>query len=212
MLAWALLTVVSLAVLLAFEALDRPAGRWVAKPLASTGFLGVALAGGALDTGYGLAVLAALALSWLGDVLLIPDSRSAFLAGLTAFLLGHLGFALAFLVRGVDPAGTVGAVVVLVAPALAVRAWLQPHVPEPMRGPVLGYVVAISLMVATAVGAFVAGAPPTLLVGALAFYVSDLAVARNQFVSPTAWNRSWGLPLYYAGQLLLAATVVQPDR
>ena len=36
------------------------------------------------------------------------------------------------------------------------------------------------------------------------FVVSDLAVARDNFVTPGFTNRLSGLPLYYGGQLLLA--------
>ena len=43
--------------------------------------------------------------------------------------------------------------------------------------------------------------------GALLFFASDLSVARDVFVHRTFVNRLWGLPLYYAAQLCLAATV-----
>jgi hypothetical protein len=39
------------------------------------------------------------------------------------------------------------------------------------------------------------------------FYLSDLAVARERFVSSTFWNRAWGVPLYFGAQLVLASTV-----
>ena len=76
-----------------------------------------------------------------------------------------------------------------------------------MRGAVLAYVVVISSMVVLAAGATGAGATPLLLAGAVAFFVSDLAVARERFVVKTFTNRLWGLPLYYGGVLLLAASV-----
>ena len=44
------------------------------------------------------------------------------------------------------------------------------------------------------------------LVGAVMFYGSDLAVARDRFVAPGFSNRAWGLPLYYAAQLVIAAS------
>ena len=43
-----------------------------------------------------------------------------------------------------------------------------------------------------------------LLAGAALFFVSDLAVARDKFVGASFLNRAWGLPAYYAGQLLIA--------
>lgn len=202
-----LLTLVCLALLLAAEWRESRAGVWVAKPLASVGFLWAAYAAGALDTSYGRWVMAALVLSFWGDVLLIPAARASFLAGLVSFLLGHLAFAGAFAVRGLSWPW-VGAAALAVGPAalLALR-WLRPHVESGMRGPVLAYVAVISTMVLLAAGTVGADARPAILIGALAFYVSDLAVARQRFVARTWWNKSWGLPLYYGAQLVLASTV-----
>ena len=72
-----------------------------------------------------------------------------------------------------------------------------------MRAPVAGYIVAITAMVALAAGAWGAGARVTLVGGALLFYLSDLCVARERFVVKSKWNGIVGLPLYYAGQLML---------
>jgi hypothetical protein len=41
-------------------------------------------------------------------------------------------------------------------------------------------------------------------VGALLFYLSDFAVARDKFVAPGFWNGAWGLPFYFVAQLNLA--------
>jgi len=41
--------------------------------------------------------------------------------------------------------------------------------------------------------------------GAVLFWLSDLAVARDRFVRPGFVNPLVGLPLYYAAQLLLAS-------
>jgi uncharacterized membrane protein YhhN len=76
-----------------------------------------------------------------------------------------------------------------------------------MRAPVYAYVAVIGVMVASAVGAFGAGGGAVLLGGALGFFASDLAVARERFVAPSPTNQLWGLPLYYASQLLLACSV-----
>jgi uncharacterized membrane protein YhhN len=43
-------------------------------------------------------------------------------------------------------------------------------------------------------------------VGALAFTASDISVARDRFARHEFLNRAWGLPLYYAAQLLIAST------
>jgi uncharacterized membrane protein YhhN len=204
---FAALTTFALGALLLAERRGNRVGVWIAKPLASTGFLGVALAGGALGTVYGRWILAGLILSWLGDVLLIPRANRLFRAGAMSFLLGHVAYAVAFTVRGVAAPTALGAALATtVVGALVVR-WLLPNVREGMRALVYAYVLVISVMVVLAAGAAVGSATPTIFAGALLFYVSDLAVARDRFVSHGFANKAWGLPLYYAGQLLLASTV-----
>jgi uncharacterized membrane protein YhhN len=205
MLAFAGLTAIALVALLVGEARGAQTLRFVAKPLASTGFLGVAVAAGALDSRYGMVVLLALALCWLGDVLLLWRAEAPFRAGLVSFLLGHVAFVAAFALRGVDALWLVAAALLVAPVGWAALAWLRPHLPGSMRVPVLAYVVVISTMVAFAFGVFPA-AGLVLLAGALCFYVSDLAVARDRFVAPGFGNRLWGLPLYYGGTLLLATT------
>ncbi|MGH0035818.1 MAG: lysoplasmalogenase [Myxococcota bacterium] len=186
----------------------RP-GVWVAKPLASAGFIAAALACGATESPYGLAILTALVLSMLGDVLLIPEgSGPFFLAGLVSFLLGHLGFAVAFVVSGVSLPGAAIAAVAIAGPVWAVLRWLRPHVPDDMKIPVMAYVGVISAMVVTAAGATAAGGTPTMLAGAVLFYLSDLGVARDRFVSPGFGNGLVGLPLYYGAQVVLAVSIL----
>jgi uncharacterized membrane protein YhhN len=68
---WILLTVIALAGLLVAEYRGPGWAIYVCKPLASLGFLGAAVAAGALGSSYGRAILAALVLSWIGDVLLM---------------------------------------------------------------------------------------------------------------------------------------------
>ena len=46
------------------------------------------------------------------------------------------------------------------------------------------------------------------LTGAVLFFVSDLAVARDRFIARTFANKAWGLPLYFSGQLLIAWSLV----
>ena len=145
---------------------------------------------------------------WLGDVLLIPRSRpAAFLAGLASFLVGHVAYAIAFAVRGLDPrAAGFALLAVLPASTFALREIL-PHVPLRMRRPVLAYLVVISGMLVCAAGTVGHAGRPAIALGAVAFYLSDLAVARERFVAKSFTNKLWGLPLYFGAQLLLASTV-----
>jgi uncharacterized membrane protein YhhN len=82
---------------------------------------------------------------------------------------------------------------------------LAPHVGD-MAGPIVAYLAVITVMVVMAFAACGAGATILIPVGAVSFYASDIAVARDRFVAPGVANRVWGLPLYYLAQVLLAAT------
>jgi uncharacterized membrane protein YhhN len=196
------------AALLVFEARKFRLGMWIAKPLAAAGFVAAAVSQGALDTSYGTAILAGLGLSVVGDIALIPkESQTWFRVGLVAFLLGHVAYVVAFYIHGLDNTWLSGAAIAVVVVAAIVLRWLGPHVPDGMRIPVRAYVVVISTMLATAVAAVMEDLGTIALVGALMFYVSDLAVARDRFVAPGVTNRFWGLPLYFGGQLCLAASV-----
>jgi uncharacterized membrane protein YhhN len=85
--------------------------------------------------------------------------------------------------------------------------WLRSHAPKEMLNAIVAYIVVISVMAASASGTVAAGSTWLLLPGALAFYLSDLAVARDRFVKRGLINRVWGLPLYYLGQILIALSV-----
>lgn len=186
---------------------EHPWLQWVAKPLASATFIAAGLRAGLPESAYGQALVAGLVLAALGDVLLIPKDRRAFLAGLVAFLAGHVLYAIAFVVRGVllEPTAMTSALVLVAA--IAVVRWLWPHVEGAMRAPVLAYVAVISVMLALAVGTFGHSPEAAIPLGALAFYLSDLTVARHRFVEAGFVNRAVGLPLYFGSQLLLASTV-----
>lgn len=179
----------------------------ILKLLASTAFLVFAWKMGAFDSPYGRLIFLGLSLSWVGDVLLISESKKAFLAGLASFLLAHVAYGAAFWSRGQEGSWGILAACAAVLGAAIVGRWLMPHVGPGMRLPVLAYLAAISAMVVLAAGAAAKTASPLIFLGAAMFYVSDIAVARDKFVAPGRINRVWGLPLYYAAQFVLAATV-----
>jgi uncharacterized membrane protein YhhN len=200
------LTVVATLGLLVAERNDWQRGIWVCKPLASAGFVATALVLGALEDRYGQALLVALALSLVADVLLISRSIAGLRAGLVASLLGHLGFLFAFAARPLD-----GPVVGVVAVAGTIAAGfvgygLLRHVPETVRVPVVGYMVLIVAMLAMAAGTRVA----LVGLGAIGFCLAVLSVARDRFIEQRFKNRLWGLPLYYAAQLLMAWSAELP--
>jgi uncharacterized membrane protein YhhN len=219
-------TAVAVAVLLVGERRAAPWRGW-AKAAASAGFVATAVAAGAADSGYGAWVLAALCLGWVGDVSLVSARRSWFLTGLAAFLFSHLAYIGAF--AAVGPHAIVASAVAgaLLVPAVIVARWLWPHLAADMRGPVIAYIAVITAMVAAAAGAVAGMGPPAPAVvllrpgppmpealwevaalgAAVAFYLSDISVARDRFVAPGFANRIWGLPLYYGAQITFALSV-----
>ena len=207
-----ILTAVCVVVLLGRERRGDLSGQAFLKLMASTSFVGCALVAGAPGTSFGRWVLGALVLSWIGDACLLSRRKGPFLAGLVSFLLAHLAYGAAFVTLGVDRQQTLLAGLALVVIGCGIARWLLPRVESGMRLPVLAYLVVISLMVALGSGAASAASgrgvagpiAALLLVAPLAFYLSDLAVARDRFVARGFVNRLWGLPLYYAAQILFA--------
>jgi alkenylglycerophosphocholine hydrolase len=143
-----------------------------------------------------------------GDLALLRAGNGAFLVGLGFFLVAHLTYVVAFATVAAwsPPAWTFWAALVLMAAAtpLLLRT-LWPRV-EGLRGPVLAYGTAISVMVVAAaatVGGPLAGAP-LAAAGALLFYVSDASLAINRFVRPIPHPALLNVGVYWLGQLGIA--------
>ena len=202
-----LVSLFACAALVAFQLFDVWPGAVVAKFVASTGFILVAVRSSGTASRYGRIIIGGLVLSWFGDMFLLGDSQSLFLAGLVSFLLAHVAYIVAFSFHGLNDRWSFAAVVPIAAVSIIVSLWLTPYLPQEMVVPVRIYTFVISLMVITAFGARGAGGPALIPVGALLFYFSDLSVATMQFTEPAFPNFVWGLPFYYTGQLLLAMSV-----
>jgi uncharacterized membrane protein YhhN len=150
-------------------------------------------------------VASGLFLSALGDLLL---EIGLFLAGLVAFLLAHVAYAVAFLsvtrrlslVRAI-PFALYGALFWL---------YLRPGLGA-LAGPVLAYTAAICTMLWRAAARV--GSPGDDersawlgLLGALLFAASDSLIALDRFHGPLGSARHAILPLYWLGQLGIAAS------
>ena len=197
----------AVACLLVAEWADSRIAKIAAQMSAASAFIAMALASGALESSYGEILLAGLALCWIGDACLLSSGQSTgFLAGIGAFLLGHLVYAIAFYQLGLDWTGLLVGGLVIGGLALITLRWLHPQVPEDFRIPVISYIGVISVMVIASIGAVAAGAPIILAIGAIVFGISDVFVARERFVSSGFINSALGLPAYFGAQLLLAYT------
>ncbi len=136
----------------------------------------------------------ALAFGSLGDALL-DLSPSFFVAGLIAFLIGHIVYTICFLKTPQKVSWSSAAVVIYAGVFLA---WLWPSLGA-MRVPVLCYIAAITTMVVMSlrIGGWVAA-------GAILFLLSDSLLAANRFKIELPM-RDWLVWLtYYGGQLGIA--------
>lgn len=187
--------------------------RYLAKPAASACFVALAMVLAdwqSVGSSYAAWIVAGLVFGAGGDVALMFPGQRSFLLGLVSFLLGHAAYVMACTAL-VPPSAWAGPMALVpIAAALIVLAYLWPHLGK-MRAPVLCYVATIVLMVVGALAVyqlhdkgFTDQQAMLLLVGALLFFASDVAVAKSRFVNAQVWDRLWGLPAYYAGQLLIA--------
>jgi len=183
--------------------------QWPLKALTSGLFLYVAWLRGP-GSAYDAWIVAGLVLSFAGDLALVSRERRGFLAGLVAFLLAHVAYAIAFLGVAWPLAVPWVALAVIVAASLAAYLHFRPHLGT-MRAPVAVYIIVISVMLAAAWTLAASRQDPfgwQVAAGATLFYLSDIAVARRRFTPGAGFaTRAIGLPTYYAAQFLLALTI-----
>ncbi|MCX5834334.1 MAG: lysoplasmalogenase [Deltaproteobacteria bacterium] len=200
-----------LAALLFYAKRESTRGLLLTKPFLSALFVMTALVGPHTNPKYLVLILSGLLLCMAGDVFLIFfSSKKLFMAGLVSFLMGHVLYSIAFF--SMASPGTPALIVVALCLMISgsVFAWLKPHLGA-MLVPVVAYISVITVMV---IGAALlmgneqlnfAGRTLTFS-GAILFYVSDIFVARHRFIKKEYVNRLAGLPLYYAGQFMIAYT------
>lgn len=181
----------------------------IAKFVASTAFIAIAIRSGAWESTYGRLILLGLVLSWFGDMFLVGESQVAFLSGLVAFLLAHVAYVGAFVRHGYHRGWVWSAALPVTAVAIVVFVWLVPYTPPELMIPVRAYITVISLMVIFAIGTRGRGGSLLIVIGALLFFLSDLSVAALRLVQTDYPTYLLGLPLYYAGQVCLALSASQ---
>jgi uncharacterized membrane protein YhhN len=185
-----------------------PTARALTKLLASTLFVVLAVVNGAADSSYGCLILFALVFCWVGDVLLLSLRSTFLLGGIVAFFVAHVLFASAFASQHLDQMWLIAALAVLAAAGLLFLRWMWGYLKSFYKIAVPVYLTAITLMTALAIAASAASGSPLLAIAAITFAASDVSVARDRFITKDIVNKVWGLPLYYAAQVLFAISVL----
>ena len=185
----------------------------VFKPLALLLAIALVARRGALREpgGFGLKLLAALALCLAGDVLLMLDGL--FIPGLVSFLAAHLCFLFLFR-QGVPWFASGRGLAATLAGAVGMVAFLLPHLGPVLMVAVPVYALAIALMTAQAIGRATVlrdQAAIGVAAGAVFFMLSDTLLAINRFAQPLPMAQFWVLATYYAAQVLIVCNARPAD-
>lgn len=162
---------------------------------------------------YRTAVLAGLALSLVGDVLLMLPV-DLFVPGLIAFLLAHVCYIVAFVPGSSVRARWMASVPVAVV-AAGNLAGLLPQVASPLKAPVVVYTLVLGTMAAFALArAFTSSialdTPRSArmgAVGAVCFMISDSLLAWDKFGGGLPLSPLTVLGTYYVAQWCIAQSV-----
>lgn len=189
---------------------------YVGKPLATLSILWLAASmSPASSPRYRRAVLIGMALSLVGDVLLMLPG-DYFVPGLIAFLLAHIGYVVAF-APGSSTKAKLGAFALLAAVAGANLAGLLPRIGADLKIPVLAYVVVLASMAALALARAwtpaLAGAAPRSVryaaAGGLCFVLSDSLLAWDKFGGGIPLPSLLILASYWLAQWCIAKSVAE---
>jgi alkenylglycerophosphocholine hydrolase len=163
---------------------------------------------------FGIGLLCSL----LGDVLLLVPQDCMFIPGLVAFLFTHVCYLMGFQEQLLHPTAwsMILMVVIMLSGVRLLRRIVSAMHTRDKHGlvkPVAFYGLLISLMLAAAMStlsdpAWKAGAALLVSAGAFLFWVSDLMLAWNKFVSPIKNGRLPSILAYHLGQIGLIAGVI----
>ena len=183
------------------------------KPLATACVIAWAALGRSDDGRVKRWIVVGLAFSLAGDVALLWPVEG-FLAGLVAFLLGHLCYLVA-LTRRVRFLASPPAYGVWALVAASVLAGLWAGVPAALRAPVLVYVCALGAMAAQATSVWLARRQAVdaarwraVAIGGALFVLSDAILATDKFVGGVPLPTLWNLSAYWLAQWLIARAAV----
>ncbi len=163
---------------------------------------------------FGVGLLFSLA----GDALLMTALNRLFLPGLIAFLFAHFSYITGFWREIIT--SSIWSLILLIPIAIGVS-WLLRQIVAAMQKkrlnkliiPVVVYGIVISIMLFAALSTIYdprwkANAALFVSLGAFLFWISDLILAWNKFVSPINNGRLFNIMIYHLGQIGLIAGVI----
>lgn len=163
---------------------------------------------------FGLGILFSL----IGDVVLMGTTERMFMLGLVTFLLAHIFYLIGFkneLLTFTAWSFILFFFIYLNGLRLLRRIVSTMRVKgfRSMSAPVIVYGIVISLMLYAALSTIFdprwsTGAAFLVSLGAFLFYLSDLILAWNKFVSPIKGGPLWNIVTYHLGQIGLIAGVI----
>lgn len=165
---------------------------------------------------------AGIVFSLLGDVLLLVPQDRLFIPGLVAFLITHICYLIGFKEQLVHPTAWTFMLLffILLNAARLLRRIVRAVRLKGQTGlvyPVILYGLVISLMLFAAMSTFFdttwkTDAALYVSVGAFLFWISDLFLAWNKFVSTIQNGRIMSILAYQLGQIILIAGVISQFR
>lgn len=170
--------------------------------------LGVAYTGNGLGRAYGRTVFIATVLALVGELFLYRGS-GLLLIGALSFLAAHGTFLIAFWMRGFSLGWSIGAAIPLLGISAASYLWLHPDASDEMEIALIGYGLVLTTMTIFGIATIGAGCGYLILLGSIAFYVSDLVFARALVFDLRAGlgNTLCALPLRHIALILYAFSI-----
>lgn len=152
-----------------------------------------------------LLLLATLAFSAAGDILLSLTFQNSFLFGLGAFLVAQIFYQIQLWPRR-NWQKWKGLPLLVIGCFAGIMLYLLLPNLDKMQLPVIGYMLVISLMAASAVMAVTDS--KRVMYGAMIFLISDALIAWNLFLQPIPYRSYLVMITYYLAQFLLICGIL----
>ena len=166
---------------------------------------------------FGIGILFSLA----GDIFLLWPNRM-FLFGLIAFLFAHISYIIGFkdIIVTASAWSLILIVIIMVSATRVIRriaSAMRAKEENRLVNPVILYASVISVMLYAAMltisePTWKTSAALFVSTGAFLFYISDLILAWNKFVSPIEHGRLYNIVTYHLGQIGLIAGIISQFR